>query len=192
VYTTPEPNGKVIFDSVRCSWITNECGSSSGALVNEFDPATNTVTSISQPNDPNGAPVNFINLPNGQVLAAAGSRNWVYTPVGGPKDTWRPTISSISAGSNGTYQLTGTQLSGFVSVGEDDYQAPQNYPIVYLKDAAGHVFYARSFNFTSMITSRPDEVQTASFALPSNLAHGNYTLYVSACGVSSYGRAFTF
>lgn len=192
VYTTPEANGKVIFDSVRCSWITNECGTSSGALVNEFDPATNTMTTISQPNDSAGAPVNFINLPNGQVLAAAGSRNWVYTPIGGPRDSWRPTVASVTSGSNGTYHLTGTQLSGFVSVGEDDYQGPQNYPIVYLRDSAGHVFYARSFNFSSMITSKPGEAQSADFTLPSNLAHGTYTLYVSACGVSSNGRSFTF
>ncbi|HKT01933.1 MAG TPA: cellulose-binding domain-containing protein, partial [Rugosimonospora sp.] len=52
VYATPEGNGKVIFDSVRCSWITNECGSASGALVNEFDPTTNSMASISMPNDP--------------------------------------------------------------------------------------------------------------------------------------------
>jgi hypothetical protein len=191
VYTTPEGNGKVIFDSVRCSWLTNECGSASGALINEFDPATNTMATISMPNDPGGAPVNFINLPNGQVLAAAGSRNWVYTPVGGPKDAWRPGVSSISS-SGSTYHLTGTQLSGLVSVGEDDYQGPENYPIVYLKDSAGHVFFARSFNFSSMGTSKPGEVQTADFTLPSNLAHGTYTLYVSACGVSSGGYAFTF
>jgi hypothetical protein len=176
---------------VRCSWITNECGSSSGALVNEFDPATNAMASIAMPNDPAGAPVNFINLPNGQVMAAAGSRNWVYTPIGGPQDAWRPTVGSVTA-SGSTYHLSGTQLSGRVSLGEDDYQNPQNYPIVYLKDAAGHVYYARTSNFSSMITSAAGEAQTADFTLPSGLAHGSYTLYVSACGVSSGGYAFTY
>jgi hypothetical protein len=191
VYATPEGNGKVIYDSVRCSWVTNECGSSSGSLVNEFDPATNTMATISQPNDPGGTPVNFINLPNGQVLAAGGSRNWVYTPVGGPKDAWRPTVSSVSS-SGSTYHLAGTQLSGLVSLGEDDYQNPQNYPIVYLKDGAGHVYFARTANFSSMGTSRPGEAQTTDFTLPTNLPRGTYTLYVSACGVSSSGYAFTF
>ncbi|MEU7876101.1 cellulose-binding domain-containing protein [Dactylosporangium sp. NPDC049140] len=191
VYATPEGNGKVIFDSVRCSWLTNECGSASGALINEFDPATNTIKTITQPNDPAGAPVNFINLPNGQVLAAAGSRNWVYTPIGAPKDAWRPTVGSVS-GSGTTFHLGGTQLSGLVSLGEDDYQNPQNYPIVYLKDASGHVYYARTSNFSSMITSRPGEAQTTDFSVPSSLAHGKYTLYVSACGVSSAGYAFTY
>jgi hypothetical protein len=191
VYVTPEGNGKVIFDSVRCSWITNECGSAPGALINEFDPATNTMSTISQPNDPSGAPVNFINLPNGQVLAAAGSRNWVYTPVGSPQSAWRPTVTSVT-GSGTTFHLTGTQLSGMVSLGEDDYQNPQNYSIVYLKDSAGHVFYARTSNFSSMITSRQGESQTVDFTLPSSLAHGSYTLYVAACGVSSGGFSFTF
>jgi hypothetical protein len=190
VYATPEGNGKVIFDSVQCSWLTNECGSASGANVNEFDPATNTMAIISKPNDARGAPVNFINLPNGQVLAAAGSRNWVYTPIGGPKDAWRPTVTSITG--SGTYHLSGTQLSGLVSVGEDDYQNPQNYPIIYLKDSAGHVYFARSFNFSSMITSRPGEPQTADFTLPSGLPRGAYTLYVSACGVSSAGYSFSY
>jgi hypothetical protein len=193
VYTTPEPNGKVIFDSVRCSWITNQCGSSSGPLVNEFDPTTNTISSISLPPDSAGAPVNFLDLPNGQVMAAAGSRNWIWTPVGGPQNAWRPTVTSVTANSNGSYHLTGTQLSGLVSVGEDDYQGPENYPIVYLKDGAGHVYYARSYNFSSMVPSKPGEVQTADFSLPSSLAHGTYSLYVSACGVSSAtGYSFTY
>lgn len=191
VYTAPEPNGKVIFDSAKCSWITNQCGSASGPLINEFDPATNTITAISQPPDPGGAPVNFLDLPNGQVMAAAGSRNWIWTPVGSPKDAWRPAVTSVTANANGSYHLSGTQLSGLVSVGEDDYQGPENYPIVYLKDASGHVYYARSYNFSSMVPSKPGEAQTADFALPSGLAHGTYSLYVSACGVSS-AAAYTF
>jgi hypothetical protein len=193
VYTTPEPNGKVIFDSVRCSWITNQCGSASGPLVSEFDPSTNTITPIALPPDPSGAPVNFIDLPNGQVMAAAGSRNWIWTPVGAPQNSWRPTVSSVASNGTGSYHLTGTQLSGLVSVGEDDYQAPENYPIVYLKDSAGHVTYARSFNFSSMIPSTPGQVQTADFTVPSGLAHGTYSLYVSSCGVSSLAAySFTF
>jgi hypothetical protein len=43
-----------------------------------------------------------------------------------------------------------------------------------------------------MITSRQGEAQTVDFTLPSSLAHGSYTLYVAACGVSSGGFSFTF
>jgi hypothetical protein len=122
---------------------------------------------------------------------AGGSRNWVYTPVGSPNSAWRPAVTSVTANGS-TYHLNGTRLSGMVSVGEDDYQGTENYPIVYLKDSAGHVFFARTANFSSMGTSRAGESQSTNLTLPSNLAHGTYTLYVSACGVSSSGYAFTF
>lgn len=105
---------------------TDKCGSASGALVDEFDPATNTITAISDPGD---TPVNFINLPNGQVMAAAGTRNHIYTPTGSPQNSWRPTVTGVSSNGNDSYQLSGTQLSGLVSTGEDDFQAPENYPI---------------------------------------------------------------
>lgn len=151
------------------------------------------MTPISEPPDPSGQAVNFINLPNGQVLAAAGDRDWIYTPVGAPQDSWRPTVTSVTANGDGSYHLTGTQLTGFVTVGEDDYQDPQNFPIVYLKDSAGHVYYARSFNFSTMAPSAPGEVESADFTLLSGLPHGTYSLYVSACGVSSStGYSFTY
>ena len=80
-----------------------------------------------------------------------------------------------------------------VTVGEDDYQDPQNFPIVYLKNSAGDVYYARSFNFSTMAPSTPGEVESADFTLPSGLPHGTYSLYVSACGVSSStGYTFTY
>jgi hypothetical protein len=190
VYTTPESNGKVLLDAAKCSWVTNACGSASANIVVEYDPATNTMKELPPP--PDGAPVNFINLPNGQVLAA-GNRNWVYTPVGGPQNSWRPTVTAVSSKGNGSYHLTGTQLTGLVSVGEDDYQNPQNYPIVYLTDNSGKVYYARTSNFGSMTISKPGQAGSADFTLPSGLPHGTYQLYVSACGVSSAsGYAFTW
>jgi len=148
-----------MFDSVRCSWITNQCGSASGALIDEFDPATNTITAISQPGDPGGTPVNFINLPNGQIMAAAGTRNYIYTPTGSPQNPGARRSSAVTANGNGSYHLTGTQLSGLVSTGEDDFQAPENYPIVSLRDSAGHVYYARSSNFSSTVHQQAGEAQ---------------------------------
>jgi hypothetical protein len=91
------------------------------------------------------------------------------------------------------YHLAGAQLTGFVTVGEDDYQDPQNFPVVYLKDSAGNVRYTRSFNFSTMAPSTPGEAESADFTLPSGLPHGTYSLYVSACGVSSSTEySFTF
>ncbi len=192
-YADPEPNGNVIFDTIKCSWITNACGSAAGPELVEYNPSTNTMSQISEPPDSSGQAVNFINLPNGQVLAAAGGRDWIYTPVGTPQASWRPTVTSISANSNGSYHLTGTQLTGFVTVGEDDYQDPQNFPIVYLKNSSGNVYYARSSNFSTMAPSTPGETESADFTLPAGLPHGTYSLFVSACGVSSStGTSFTF
>jgi hypothetical protein len=190
-YADPEVNGNVIFDTIKCSWITNACGTASGPEVVEYNPTTNAMTSLSEPPDPSGQAVNFINLPNGQVLAAAGDRDWIYTPVGSPQSSWRPTVTSVTANSDGSYHLTGTQLSGFVTTGEDDYQDPQGFPVVYLTNSAGAVYYARSYNFSTMAPSTPGEVETADFTLPSGLPHGTYNLFVSACGISS-GTSYSF
>ncbi len=190
-YADPESNGKVIFDTVKCSWVTGACGSASGPEIVEYDPAAGTMTTISEPPDSSGQAVNFINLPNGQVLAAAGGRDWIYTPVGSPQNSSRPAVTSVTANSDGSYHLTGTQLSGFVSTGEDDYQDPQGFPVVYLTNSAGSVYYARSDNFSTMAPSTPGEVETADFTLPSGLPHGTYNLYVSACGISS-GTSYSF
>jgi hypothetical protein len=161
-YATPEVNGKVLVDTIRCSWITGACGSASGPELVEYDPASNTMSTISEPPDSSGQAVNFVNLPNGQVLAAAGSRDWIYTPVGGPQNSWRPTVSSVTPNGNGSYHLTGTQLTGFVTTGEDDFQDPQNFPVVYLTNTAGNVYYARTFNFSTMAPSTPGEAESAS------------------------------
>jgi len=192
-YADPEPNGKVLFDTVRCSWLTGACGSASGPQIVEYDPAAGTMTAISEPPDSSGQAVNFINLPNGQVLAAAGNRDWIYTPVGSPLNSSRPTVTSVTANSNGSYHLTGTQLSGFVTTGEDDFQDPQNFPVVYLANAADNIYYPRSYNFSTMAPSTPGETESADFTLPAGLPHGTYNLYVSACGISSAtGYSFTY
>ncbi len=87
----------------------------------------------------------------------------------------------------------GTQLSGFVTTGEDDFQDPQNFPVVYLTNAAGDVYYARSYNFSTMAPSTPGEAEPTDLALPSGLPHGVYSLFVSACGIScATGYSFTY
>ena len=60
------------------------------------------------------------------ITRSAGGRDWIYTPVGTPQNSWRPTVTSVTANSNGSFHLSGTRLTGFVSVGEDD-QDPQNF-----------------------------------------------------------------
>lgn len=179
-----EPNGMVMFQSYPPNGSAN--------VLNEFNPQTDTITPILPPNDP-AIPMDFLILPTGQIIVTCGALNYIYTPNGAPKDAWRPTVQSVTANADGSYTLSGTQLSGLVTTGEDDMTMAENYPIVYLKDAAGNVYYCRSFNFSSMIPATAGESESAEFTLPANLPHGTYSLYVSAVGVSSkVGYPFTY
>lgn len=179
-----EPNGKVMFQSYP--------NGSAANVLNEFDPQSNTIVPIVPPNDP-AIPLDFLVLPTGQIIVTCGALDYIYTPTGAPNDAWRPAVQSVTLNPDGSYTLTGTQLSGMVTTGEDDMTMAENYPIVYLTNAAGNVYYCRSFNFSSMIPATPGEVETAQFTLPAALPHGTYNLYVSLVGVSSKAAyAFTY
>jgi MYXO-CTERM domain-containing protein len=175
------PNGKV--------WgalVTKTYGP--GVVLQEFDPTTNTVTSVTPPPDTgNPYPIGYANLPNGQVMATCANNDWIYTPDTGPKDEWRPTVSSVVFNSGTTYTLTGTQLSGLINGSDegDDMTNAQNYPIVWLTNETGDVFYCRSFNFSNLTPSPGSTPETCQFTTPAGLPEGTYSLYVSAVGVQS-------
>jgi hypothetical protein len=83
--------------------------------------------------------------------------------------------------------------AGFVTTGEDDYQDPQNFPILYLKDSAATFATPAPTTFSTIAPSKPGEAQSADFTLPARTPRGTYSLFVSACGVSSAtGFSFTF
>jgi hypothetical protein len=179
-YCVTEPNGKVMVPTYPFQGSPN--------LLQEYDPATNTFTAIPVPPDrASGYPVSFLNLPNGQVMATGGSQDWLYTPDSQPQDAWRPTVTSVVFDGGTTYTLTGTQISGLVNGGDegDDMTMAENYPIVYLKDAAGNVHYCRTFGFSDMMPSKGAAPETCQFTTPAGLAAGAYSLYVSAVGVPS-------
>ncbi|HEY7334631.1 MAG TPA: hypothetical protein VH639_07090 [Bryobacteraceae bacterium] len=92
-----EPNGKVMFQSFPDGQIAN--------LLNEFDPASNTISTITPPNDP-VIPLDFLVLPTGQILVTCSQRDYIYTPVGLPDDSWRPTIKDVKVS-------TPTEISPF-------------------------------------------------------------------------------
>ncbi len=175
------PNGKV--------WgalVTKTYGP--GVVLQEFDPTTNTVTSVTPPPDTgNPYPIGYANLPNGQVMATCADNDWIYTPDTGPQDAWRPTVTSVVFNSGSTYTLTGTQISGLINGSDegDDMTNAQNYPIVWLTDEAGDVYYCRSFNFSNMMPSAGSASETCQFTTPAGLPEGTYSLYVSAVGVQS-------
>ena len=167
-------------------------------VLQQFDPTTNTATAVTgQPKETNPDPIDYLNLPNGQVMITveSGSHNWVLTPDGQPQDAWRPTVTSVvynSAANN--YTLTGTQISGLINGGDegDDMTMAENYPIIWLKDSSGNVTYCKSFNFSNMMPSKGSAPETADFTLPSTVTTGSYQLYVSAVGViSKTGFPFT-
>ena len=132
-------------------------------------------------------PIGYVNLPNGQVMVTAATQNWIYTPATAPQDAWRPTVTSVVANADGSYTLTGTQLSGLINGADegDDMTMAENYPIVWLTNEAGDVYYCRSFAFSNMMPSKGPAPETCQFTTPKNLPEGTYNLYVSAVGVSS-------
>ena len=166
-------------------------------VLQQFDPTTNTATAVTgQPNETNPDPIDYLNLPNGQVMITveSGGHNWVLTPDGAPQDAWRPTVTSVAYNSaTNNYTLTGTQISGLINGGDegDDMTMAENYPIIWLKDSSGNVTYCKSSNFSNMMPSKGSTPETADFTLPSTITSGTYQLYVSAVGVISK-NAFTF
>jgi MYXO-CTERM domain-containing protein len=159
-----------------------------GVALQSFDPTTNTVSSVTPPPDRgNPYPIDYVNLPNGQVMITAGSNDWIYTPDTGPQDAWRPTVTSVAFNGGTTYTLTGTQISGLINGADegDDMTMAENYPIVWLTDTAGNVYFCRSFAFSNMMPSAGPAPETCQFTTPANLPAGSYNLYVSAVGVQS-------
>jgi hypothetical protein len=191
-YSDTLPNGMVVGALVTVTY-------GPGVVWQQFDPTTNAVSSAAPPPTTGGAnpyPIDYLNLPNGQVMIVSESEDgpdWLFTPDGAPQDAWRPTVTSVAFNSGTTYTLTGTQLSGLINGGDegDDMTMAENYPIVWLTDASGDVYYCKSFNFSNMMPSNGSTPETCQFTTPAGLASGTYSLYVSAVGVQSK-TAFSF
>jgi hypothetical protein len=167
----------------------------------DFDPVANTITAMTSlpaglTSELSGAAYTdrMLVLPSGQVLFGNGnsSQLWLYTPAGAPSDSWRPTVSSVTAnGTGGTYTLTGTQLNG-LSEGAaygDDAEMSSNYPVVQLTDSSGNVSFARTFGWTPGVATGSSLTSTQ-FTLPSGLAPGVYSLEAIANGIASAPFSF--
>jgi hypothetical protein len=166
----------------------------------EFDPATNQYTDVTPPasvipTSGTAYPFRMLMLPTGQVLVTSGSSKLaVYTPDGAPADGSVPTISSITSNGDGSFTLAGTGLNGINEGTEygDDVQTASNYPIVQLSDAQGHVYYARSFNWSSTGVATGDTPVSTEFTPPTNLPGGVYNVVVIANGIASDPVTYTF
>jgi hypothetical protein len=183
-----EPNGKVLF-------VTSGTAFSADPEFDEYDPATNTIARLNGP--PGVSPASFwlrmLALPSGQILITGTDTNdYLYTPVGGPNQAWRPTIQSITARADGSYLVSGTQLNGLsqgAAYGDDGF-AETNYPLVRLVDAQQRVFYARTHDMSTMGVATGSTPVTAVFNLPANIPSGTYSLSVVANGIESAPQSF--
>lgn len=139
---------------------------------------------------------NFLLLPNGQVLATDFSNvAEVYTPVGSANSSWAPVISNApsSVAPGGTYSISGSQFSGLTQGAYygDDVQSSTNFPLVRITNSAtGHVFYARTFNHSTMSVAAGAAGSTH-FTVPAAIELGAGTLVVVANGIASQPVAVT-
>ena len=130
-------------------------------------------------------------LPNGQIMLTDSSNDVeLYTSTGVPNPTWTPTITkfakSLVHGKAST--LSGTQFNG-LSQGAaygDDAQMATNYPLVRITNSGtGHVFYARTFKFSTMAVATGSKIVKTHFQIPAGIELGASQVEVVANGISS-------
>jgi hypothetical protein len=166
---------------------------------------TNTITQVADTSDAAGITSyrwNFLVLPTGQILACETDfpNVWIYTPSGSPDPAWAPHITGVtpydfSLFTGSTYLVYGRQFNG-LSQGAaygDDQQAATNYPLVQIVNATtGHVFYARTFDHSTMEIGPEDDESNSVFAstnftvpTKSEIEAGYSYLYVVVNGIAS-------
>ena len=190
------PNGHVLFDAS----VTPDQLAPTHFF--EFDPSDNSLTDVTPTTpDLSNTPsydTRLLLLPNGQVLygsplTRANSQLYVYTPNGSPQSAWQPTISNVANNGNGTFTLSGTQLNG-LSAGTS-YGSPaemdSNYPLVELTNGSGHVYFARTSNWSSTGVATGSTPVSTNFSIPAYLPFGTYSLTVVANGIASAPLNFT-
>ncbi|HZR56722.1 MAG TPA: kelch repeat-containing protein [Terriglobales bacterium] len=136
-------------------------------------------------------------LPTGQILFTDTSQDVeIYTAAGSPNPAWAPTITKapknvIHARS---YLISGTQFNG-LSQGAaygDDGQSATNYPLVRITNSAtGHVFYARTYNHSTMAVATGSAIVSTHFTVPAGIELGASELEVVANGIPSTAVAVT-
>ena len=124
-------------------------------------------------------------LPNGQIMVdtAFSDRIDLYNkgyfgsvplPPNYSNPAWQPTITNIANNGDGSYTLSGTQLNGLsegASYG-DDAEMASNYPIITLTDPSNNVFYARTFDWSSVGVATGSTPVSTKLTLP-NVAAGH-------------------
>jgi len=114
----------------------------------------------------------------------------VYVPNGAAKSVWVPAItSSPSAVTRGhAYTIKGKRFNGMTQGAAfgDDAQMATNFPLVRITNkATGHVFYARTRNFSSMGVATGSMIVSATFIPSSTTETGPSQIQVVANGLGS-------
>lgn len=183
-----EPNGKVL---IAVGPVSAKGGSfDSPTYFFEFDGTQ--LTRVDAPDNGFGPPYvgRFMLAPSGEILFAASGQIQVYTSVGSPDPSWKPTIT-VSPGTvlpGGQYTIQGTQFNGLsqaVAYG-DDVTTATNYPIVRIvNNATGNVAYCRSYNPSTMAIATGSAPVITNFEVPHSLDLGASTIQVVANGIAS-------
>jgi hypothetical protein len=114
----------------------------------------------------------------------------LYTSTGAPNPSWAPAITKVpkTLMHGKSYVLSDTQLNG-LSQGAaygDDAQMASKYPLIRItNNATGHVFYARTYNHSSMAVAIGSAIVKTHFALPAGVELGASQLQVVANGIPS-------
>lgn len=194
------PDGHGVTDGAGAMMVNGKILFAAGSSSNfdaptwffEFDPVSNSFTPV---NGPNGTTENippyetmFLDLPDGTVLYSRfGRQLYVYQPDGSPLAAGKPTVASITSNPDQSYHLTGTLLNGICEGAAygDDAQMDSNYPLVRLRNNAGNVYYARSYNWSSTSVMTSNRLVSTEFVISTNVPAGVYSLVVVANGNSS-------
>ena len=165
------------------------------AQLFDFDPSANSLSPLSPaiPDASLNTRPSFVTrmlvLPTGQLLFSDSSAQlYVYTSDGQPNPTVRPVVNNVAYNGGGVFTLTGQQLNGqnAGSTYGDDVQNDENYPIVRLTNASGHVFYCRTTNWSLTGVGTGTVPETVNFTLNPSVTPGNYTVVVSGAGIASF------
>jgi hypothetical protein len=130
-------------------------------------------------------------LPTGQIMLTDGSSDVeLYTSSGTPEPSWAPTITKFTKNlvHGKTSTLSGTQFNGLSQGGSygDDAQMATNYPLVRItNNATGHVFYARSYKFSTMAVATGSAIVKTHFQIPTGIELGASQLEVVTNGIPS-------
>jgi hypothetical protein len=193
------PNGDVIFTADQALAFGEYSGPTA---FFDYSPGAGTITQLTGPNAPadpglayGSFPDRMLVLPNGQLMFSDGNYGltFVGTPSGAPQPQWRPVVQGIS-GSGTSYTLTGLRLNGMDAGAAygDDAGMDENYPIVRLQDASGHVYYTTTSTWSTTGVQTGSQSETVNFTVPASVPTGNYSLIASGAGIQSFPVAFHY